>query len=109
MIAATGLLSAPFFPDIPGRDRFQGESYHTGLWPKAGVDLKGKRVAMIGTGASAVQLLPAIAAEVGSITVYQRTPNWAAPLNNGPITAEEQAELKASQQALEELVRVTFA
>ena len=64
---------------------------------------------MIGTGASAVQLLPAIAAEVGSITVYQRTPNWAAPLNNGPITPEEQAELKASQEALEELVRVTFA
>ena len=56
---------------------FRGESYHTGLWPKEPVDLKGKRVAMIGTGASAVQLLPAIAGEVGSITVYQRTPNWA--------------------------------
>jgi len=109
VIAATGLLSAPFFPEIPCRDRFKGESYHTGLWPKEGVDLKGKRVAMIGTGASAVQLLPAIAAEVGSITVYQRTPNWAAPLNNGPSTPEEQAELKASQKALEELVRVTFA
>ena len=86
----------PFFPDIPGRDRFQGESYHTGLWPKEPVDFTGKRVAMIGTGASAVQLLPAIADEVGSITVYQRTPNWNAPLNNGQITAEEQAEIKAS-------------
>jgi cation diffusion facilitator CzcD-associated flavoprotein CzcO len=109
VVAATGLLSAPFFPDIPGRDRFKGESYHTGLWPKKGVDLKGKRVAMIGTGASAVQLLPAIAAEVGSITVYQRTPNWAAPLNTGPISPEEQVELKASQESLEELVRATFA
>ena len=97
VIAATGLLSAPFFPDIPGRDDFQGESYHTGLWPKEPVDLAGKRVAMIGTGASAVQLLPAIVDEVGSITVYQRTPNWCAPLNNGPITPEEQAEIKASQ------------
>ena len=65
MISATGLLSAPFFPDIPGRDDFQGESYHTGLWPKEPVELTGKRVAMIGTGASAVQLLPGIAPEVG--------------------------------------------
>ena len=96
VIAATGLLSAPYFPDIPGRDDFQGESYHTGLWPKEPVDFKGKRVAMIGTGASAVQLLPAIVDEVGSITVYQRTPNWNAPLNNWLITPEEQAEIKAS-------------
>jgi len=109
VVAATGLLSAPFFPDIPGRDTFRGESYHTGLWPKEPVDLRGKRVAMIGTGASAVQLLPAIASEVGSITVYQRTPNWAAPLNNGPITPEEQAEIKAGQEELEQLVRSTFA
>lgn len=109
VIAATGLLSAPFFPDIPGRHDFKGGSYHTGLWPEEKVDLEGKRVAMIGTGASAVQLLPAIAAEVASITVYQRTPNWAAPLNNGPITPEEQVELKAGQEELEELVRRTFA
>jgi cation diffusion facilitator CzcD-associated flavoprotein CzcO len=64
---------------------------------------------MIGTGASAVQLLPAIAPQVASITVYQRTPNWCAPLNNGPITAEEQAEIKASYDQIQELVRSTFA
>jgi len=96
VIAATGVLSAPFYPDIPGRNDFRGEAYHTGLWPKDPVDVKGKRVAMIGTGASAVQLLPANAPEVGSITVYQRTPNWCAPLNNSQITPEEQAEIKAS-------------
>jgi cation diffusion facilitator CzcD-associated flavoprotein CzcO len=109
VISATGLLSAPFFPDIPGKEHFRGESYHTGLWPKEPVDVKGKRVAMIGTGASAVQLLPAIAPEVGSITVYQRTPNWCAPLNNGPITPEEQADIKASYEQIQQLVRSTFA
>ena len=109
VIAATGVLSAPFYPDIPGRDEFRGEAYHTGLWPKEPVDVKGKRVAMIGTGASAVQLLPAIAPEVGSITVYQRTPNWCAPLNNSKITPEEQAEIKASYDALYQQCRSTFA
>jgi len=109
VIAATGLLSAPFFPDIPGRDDFRGEAPHTGLWPKEGVDLRGKRVAMVGTGASAVQLLPAIAPEVGSLTVYQRTPNWCSPLNNSEITAEEQAEIKASYDDIRNRVRTTFA
>ncbi len=109
VIAATGVLSAPFYPDIPGRDDFRGEAYHTGLWPKEPVDVKGKRVAMIGTGASAVQLLPAIAPEVGSITVYQRTPNWCSPLNNSKITPEEQAEIKASYDALYQQCRSTFA
>ncbi|MFN0089881.1 MAG: flavin-containing monooxygenase [Acidimicrobiales bacterium] len=109
VVAATGLLSAPYFPGIPGRDSFRGESHHTGLWPKAPVSFAGKRVAMIGTGASAVQLLPAIVDEVASITVYQRTPNWCAPLNNGPITPEEQREIKASYDELERLVRSTFA
>lgn len=109
VVAATGLLSAPFFPEIPGKDDFRGESYHTGLWPKEPVQFEGKRVAMIGTGASAVQLLPAIAPDVASITVYQRTPNWCAPLNNGPITPEEQAEIKASYEQIQQLVRSTFA
>ena len=109
VIAATGLLSAPYFPEIPGMDSFQGESYHTGLWPKDPVDFKGKRVAMIGTGASAVQLLPAVVDDVESMTVYQRTPNWNAPLNNGLITPEEQVEIKASQEELQQLVRSTFA
>jgi cation diffusion facilitator CzcD-associated flavoprotein CzcO len=109
VISATGLLSAPYFPDIPGRDTYKGETYHTGLWPKEPVPFAGKKVAMIGTGASAVQLLPAIVDEVGSITVYQRTPNWCAPLNNGLITAEEQKEIKAGYEDLERLVRSTFA
>ena len=72
-IAATGVLSVPYFPDVPGREDFRGESYHTGLWPATPVDFAGKRVAVIGTGSSGVQIIPAIADEVASLTVYQRT------------------------------------
>ncbi|HTK67158.1 MAG TPA: NAD(P)/FAD-dependent oxidoreductase [Pseudonocardia sp.] len=95
VIAATGLLSAPYVPDLPGRDDFGGEAHHTGLWPREPVDLAGKRVAVVGAGASAVQIVPVIAPEVASLTVYQRTANWCTPLNNAPITAEEQAGIKA--------------
>ena len=75
LVAATGVLSVPFYPDVPGRDSFRGEAYHTGLWPKTPVDFAGKRVAVIGTGSSGVQVVPVIADEVASLTVYQRTPN----------------------------------
>jgi cation diffusion facilitator CzcD-associated flavoprotein CzcO len=95
LVAATGVLSVPYFPDVAGRGDFRGESYHTGLWPATPVDFAGKRVAVIGTGSSGVQLIPAVAAEVASLTVYQRTANWCTPLNNAPITPEEQARLRA--------------
>ena len=104
LVAATGVLSVPFYPDVPGRESFRGEAYHTGLWPKTPVDFAGKRVAVIGTGSSGVQVIPVIAPEVASLTVYQRTPNWATPLNNRPITAQEQAELKASFPAIRDAV-----
>ncbi len=100
LVGATGILSVPYFPDVPGRQEFRGEQHHTGLWPSAGVDLAGKRVAVIGTGSSGVQLVPAIADEVASLTVYQRSPNWCTPLNNRPITAEEQAQLRADFEAI---------
>jgi cation diffusion facilitator CzcD-associated flavoprotein CzcO len=102
LIAATGVLSVPIYPDVPGRESFRGEAYHTGLWPKAPVDFLGKRVAVVGTGSSGVQIIPVIAGEVASLTVYQRTPNWATPLNNRPITPEEQAGLKANFPAMRE-------
>jgi cation diffusion facilitator CzcD-associated flavoprotein CzcO len=100
LIAATGVLSVPYFPDVPGRGDFRGESCHTGLWPATPVDFKGKRVAIVGTGASGVQLVPAVAGEVASLTVYQRTANWCTPLNNSPITPEQQAQLKAGFEAM---------
>jgi cation diffusion facilitator CzcD-associated flavoprotein CzcO len=100
LVAATGVLSVPYFPDVPGREDFRGESYHTGLWPTTPVDFAGKRVAVVGTGSSGVQIIPAIAGEVASLTVYQRTANWCTPLNNRPITSEEQAWLRADFEAI---------
>ncbi len=107
MVMATGLLSATQFPDIPGIDSFQGESLHTSRWPHDpkgfGGDnsvYRGKRVGIIGTGATAVQLIPHLAAGAASLHVFQRTANWCAPLHNGPIKQEEQAALKASYPAI---------
>jgi cation diffusion facilitator CzcD-associated flavoprotein CzcO len=102
LIAATGVLSMPYFPNAPGREDFRGESYHTGLWPTTSVDFAGRRVAVVGTGSSGVQLIPAIAGEAGSLTVYQRTANWCTPLNNSPITPHEQARLRADFEAIRE-------
>src|SRR6185437_2779944 len=102
LIAATGVLSVPYFPDVPGRDDFRGESFHTGLWPATPVDFAGKRVAVVGTGSSGVQLIPCIADEVASLTVYQRTANWCTPLNNAPITPDEQRQLRADFEAIRE-------
>ncbi len=107
-IAATGVLSVPFFPDVPGRERFGGESYHTGLWPRDPVDFAGKRVAVIGTGSSGVQVVPAIADAVASLTVYQRSANWCTPLNNAPITTDEQARLRADFESLREILNTSL-
>jgi cation diffusion facilitator CzcD-associated flavoprotein CzcO len=109
VITAMGLLSAPFTPEIPGRGSFSGEQYHTGEWPLHTVNFTGKRVAVIGTGASGVQIVPAIADDVASLTVYQRTPNWIAPLNNDRVTVAEMEEIKAGYDAIYDRVRSTFS
>ena len=83
LIAAIGILSAPTMPNIPGIDTFKGVSCHTHRWPMDGVDFAGKRVGIIGTGATAVQTIQEIAKTVGHLAVFQRTPNWCAPLHNG--------------------------
>ena len=107
LISATGVLSVPYFPDVPGREDFRGESYHTGRWPTTPVDFGGQRVAVIGTGSSGVQLIPEIADEVAALTVYQRSANWCTPLNNTPITAEEQARLRADFEAIRETLNTS--
>ena len=96
LITAVGLLSAGYVPDFDGLDSFKGAWCHTSKWPKEGMDLAGKRVGVIGTGATGVQLIPEIAKEVAHLTVFQRTPNYCAPLRNGPIDAAAQREIKAS-------------
>jgi cation diffusion facilitator CzcD-associated flavoprotein CzcO len=96
LITAVGLLSAGYIPDFAGLESFQGDWCHTGRWPKEGMDLAGKRVGVIGTGATGVQLITEIAKEVAHLTVFQRTANYCAPLRNGPIDAATQRQIKAS-------------
>ncbi len=102
-ITALGPLSAPLMPDIPGMDDFRGQSFHTFYWPAdpkgwggKDVGLAGKRVGVIGTGATGVQVIQEVAKVAGHLTVFQRRPNWCAPLGNRAIAPEEQKDLKAS-------------
>jgi len=100
LVTALGLLSAPTMPHFPGMADFRGQSVHTGLWPKEPVSFAGKRVAVIGTGASGVQAIQEIAKTAARLTVFQRRPNWCTPLNNGPIPPAEMAEIRASYPAI---------
>jgi cyclohexanone monooxygenase len=88
VITAVGCLSAANTPDIPGADSFAGDSYHTGNWPQDGVDFTGKRVGIIGTGASGIQAIPVIAEQAGHLTVFQRTAQYTIPAVNGPLDPE---------------------
>lgn len=78
VVASNAPLSEPALPNVPGRDLFGGEAWHTSRWPK-GVSLEGKRVAVIGTGASAIQIVPEIVKVAAQVTVYQRTAAWISP------------------------------
>src|SRR5712672_1834981 len=95
LITAIGVLSAPTMPRIAGVETFKGQSCHTHYWPKEPVKFDGKRVAVIGTGATAVQTIQEVAKTVGHLTVFQRTPNWCAPLHNDKIGEEEMAQIRA--------------
>ena len=107
LVGAVGVLSADYTPDIPGIETFKGNSYHTGRWPKDPVNFAGKRVAVIGTGPTGVQLITEIAKEVGHLTVFQRTPNYCAPLRNSPVDPETQRQFKADYPAMHQRIRET--
>ncbi len=109
LITAIGPLSAPTMPRIAGVGSFRGLEAHTGLWPKEKVDFTGKRVAVIGTGSSGVQTIQEVAKTAGHLTVFQRTPNWCAPLHNGPLSGEEMAAIKADYDAMFRRCQETFA
>lgn len=96
LIMATGCLSAANVPDIAGRESFAGEWYHTGQWPKEGVDFTGKRVAVIGTGSSGIQAIPVIASQAASLTVFQRTPSFSLPAKNGPLDPRDIEEFRTN-------------
>ena len=95
-VFATGSLSSASVPDLPGLSRFAGSTYHTGHWPPEGVDLQGRRVGVIGTGSSGIQLIPALAQEVEHLFVFQRSANFSVPAPNRPLTDAERAEVKAT-------------
>ncbi|HZQ00878.1 MAG TPA: NAD(P)/FAD-dependent oxidoreductase [Reyranella sp.] len=95
VVMTLGLLSQPTLPRLPGMKSFKGPSFHTYYWPKEGVELAGKKVAVIGTGATAIQVIGEIADKVGELTVFQRRPNWSCPLNNSPISEREMADIRA--------------
>ena len=106
-IMATGCLSHRKFAEVPGVDDYQGETYHTGRWPHEGVDFTGKRVGIIGTGSSAIQSIPIIAAEAQHLTVFQRTPNFSLPANNRPLSSGEQETMKANYRDHREAARTS--
>ncbi len=95
-VMATGALSIPRLPDLPGIANFSGKIYHTGAWPHEGVDFTGLRVGVIGTGSSGIQAIPAIAKQAQKLVVFQRTANFSIPAWNAPLTAEAQQAWKAA-------------
>jgi cation diffusion facilitator CzcD-associated flavoprotein CzcO len=96
LITAVGVLSAPTMPRIPGVESFRGQSCHTHYWPNEPVKFEGKRVAVIGTGATGVQTITEVAKTAGHLTVFQRTPQWSAPLHNAKISEEEMRRIRAN-------------
>lgn len=94
-VTAVGCLSEPWVPDFDGIDSFEGEAYHTGRWPHDSVDFTDKKVAVIGTGATGIQIVPEIAQrDVTGLTVFQRTPNYAVPARDRPLDDEAWDEIQ---------------
>jgi len=108
LITAIGVLSAPYIPDFDGIGNFRGGSWHTSLWPHQPVSFGDKNVGVIGTGATAVQMIPEIAKDVGHLTVFQRTANYCVPAGNGPIDAETQLKIKGSYPEIWKRCSETF-
>jgi cyclohexanone monooxygenase len=94
-IMATGNLSTPRKPNVPGLDDFKGKWYHTGLWPAEGVDFTGLRVGVIGTGSSGVQSIPHIATQAKHLYVFQRTANFSLPARNAPLDPVKESKHKS--------------
>jgi cyclohexanone monooxygenase len=102
---ATGCLSVPQTPAFPGLAGFAGEWFQTGRWPHAAVDFSGRRVVVIGTGSSAIQAIPLIAAQADAVTVFQRTPNFSIPARNAPLDPQVERRVKADYAAFRRQAR----
>lgn len=104
VVGAFGALSDPAIPRIKGIEKFKGETFHSATWPK-NFQPKGKRVAVVGTGASAIQFIPEIQPDVSSLHVFQRTPAWVIPRNDGPISPKLQ-KMYSLFPILQKIVRI---
>jgi cyclohexanone monooxygenase len=102
VVSAVGMLDVPHIPDIPGAQRFRGRKFHSARWDH-GKSTAGERVASIGTGASAIQYVPAIAPKTAQLTVFQRTPIWISPRFDFPFTPEQHAEFERNPAAAQKL------
>ena len=109
LIACTGMLSAPLSDRFPGQSSFKGEIHHTGLWPKEGVDLKGKRVAVIGIGATGIQVIQTIAPEVGELKIFVRTPQYVVPMRNPQYSDDDWGKFTERFEELKARVQGTFS
>ena len=94
-IMAVGSISQPNLPDWEGLDSFEGAWYHTAQWPEQPVDFTGKRVGVVGTGSTGIQVIPVVAEQAEHLTVFQRTPNFSLPQRNGPLDEQDQRDWKA--------------
>jgi cation diffusion facilitator CzcD-associated flavoprotein CzcO len=107
VIAATGSLNATNIPDFPGVSTFRGEWHHTSKWPKQGVTFAGKRVGIIGTGSTGIQLIPVVAQEAKHLTVFQRTANYSIPSRNRPIDPDYERDYKENYRLYREMMKST--
>lgn len=107
LIMATGCLSVPNLPALPGLEDFAGRLFHTGRWPHEGVDFRGRRVGVIGTGSSAIQSIPVIAREAAPLAVFQRTPNYSVPARNRPLGEDDYAAWFAERDRIRAAARTT--
>jgi cation diffusion facilitator CzcD-associated flavoprotein CzcO len=105
LITAVGCLSVANIPQIPGLSDFQGQWYHTGQWPHEGVDFKGKRVGVIGTGSTGIQAIPVIAETAQHLTVFQRTANYSIPARNAPLSEEFKHYAKQHAEGISHIMR----
>jgi len=106
-IMATGCISTAQTPGIEGLSDYRGATYHTGHWPHEGVDFTGQRIAVIGSGSSGIQTIPVVAEQAAHVTVFQRTPNYSLPSQNGPMTEDYARTWKDNYAALREEQRQT--
>jgi len=104
-ISAMGMISQPVIPNIKGRDKFEGPCFHSSRWPQEGLDYQGKKIGIIGCGASTVQMLPIMAKTAESVTVFQRTPNFVLPAMQKPMTPEWEKEIKENYDEIIEKCR----